>query len=170
LRAAGHTVSTPTLTGLGERAHLLSPAVDLSVHIQDIVGVLETEDLHSVVLVGHSYGGMVITGVADRASKRVSQLVYLDAFVPEHDQPALDLLTPERRAQFREQAQVEGDGWLIPPPPPELYGIVEPADLEWVRPRLGPQPLATLARKMRAVHPQNSVAVASRSMAVEAPA
>jgi len=144
LLAADHSVYTPTLTGLGERAHLLAPSVDLQTHVQDIVGVLEYEDLTSVVLVGHSYGGKVITGVADRAPQRVAQLVYLDAFIPEAGKSALDLLTPQRSAQFRQQAQLEGDGWRIPSPPPELYGVVEPADLEWVRPRLGPQPLATL--------------------------
>jgi pimeloyl-ACP methyl ester carboxylesterase len=144
LRAAGHAVYTPTLTGLGERAHLLAPTVDLQTHVQDIVGVLDYDDLSSVVLVGHSYGGMVISGVVDRLPERVAQVVFLDAFVPERDQSALELLAPQRSAQFREQAKLEGDGWLVPAPAPELYGVVEPADLEWVRPRLGPQPLATL--------------------------
>jgi pimeloyl-ACP methyl ester carboxylesterase len=144
LRAAGHAVYAPTLTGLGERAHLLAPSVDLQTHVQDIVGVLEYEDLKSVILVGHSYGGMVISGVADRASQHVSQLVYIDAFLPAPGQSVLDLVAPQRSAQFRELAQLEGDGWLVPAPQPELYGVVEPADLDWIRPRFGPQPLLSL--------------------------
>ncbi len=79
LRAAGHEVYTPTLTGLGERAHLANPAIDLSMHIADIVNLLEAEELDKVVLVGHSYGGMVVTGVADRAASRLRRVVYLDA-------------------------------------------------------------------------------------------
>ena len=82
LRSAGHEVFTPTLTGLGERAHLLSPDIDLDTHITDVVAVLRWEDLHDVILVGHSYGGMVITGVADRAADRVGHIVYLDAATP----------------------------------------------------------------------------------------
>ena len=89
LRAAGHELFTPTYTGLGERAHLASPAIDLDTHIRDILGVLEMEDLRDVVLIGHSYGGMVATGVADRARERIAQLVYLDAFVPQDGQSAV---------------------------------------------------------------------------------
>ena len=83
LRAAGHELWTPTYTGLGERAHLASPAIDLDTHIADVIGMLEMEDLRDVVLIAHSYGGMVATGVADRVRERIAQLVYLDAFVPE---------------------------------------------------------------------------------------
>jgi pimeloyl-ACP methyl ester carboxylesterase len=97
LRAAGHDVYAPSLTGLGDRVHLLSPSVRLETHIEDVLGVLSYEDLRDVVLVGHSYGGMVITGVADRAADRVSHLVYLDAFVPRDGECLLDLL-PEERA------------------------------------------------------------------------
>src|SRR2546429_2332708 len=82
LRANGHDVYTPTLTGLGERSHLLSPAIDLDTHITDVVAVLHYEDLHEAILVGHSYGGVVITGAADRALDRVGQLVYLDGALP----------------------------------------------------------------------------------------
>jgi pimeloyl-ACP methyl ester carboxylesterase len=153
LRAAGHTVYTPTLTGLGERAHLLAPMIDLEWHIRDILNVLDYEDLESVVLVGHSYGGMVIRGVADRAPQRVQRVVFLDAFVPEDGQSALDLLAPERSAQLRDQAQTEGDGWRIPTQAPERYGVVDPADLEWARPRLGAQPLATLEQQLRITNP-----------------
>src|SRR2546421_3661916 len=79
LRSEGHDVHAPTLSGLGERSHLLSPQVDLDRHIRDITMVLHYEDLRDVILVGHSYGGMVITGVADRAPDRIARLVYLDA-------------------------------------------------------------------------------------------
>ena len=97
LRAAGHDVFTPTLTGLGERVHLASPDVGLDTHIQDILMVLEYEDLHDVILVGYSYSGMVITGVAERAPERLAHLVYLDAYVPRDGQSLLDMLGPERQ-------------------------------------------------------------------------
>jgi pimeloyl-ACP methyl ester carboxylesterase len=83
LRAAGHEVFTPTLTGLGERSHLLGPDIDLDTHVRDVAAVLEYEDLHDVVLVGHSSGGMVIAGTTAVAAERIGQLVYLDAFLPE---------------------------------------------------------------------------------------
>src|SRR5215211_1043953 len=97
LRAAGHEVFAPTLTGLGERSHLAHPDVGLTTHIQDIVNLLEYEDLNDVVLVGHSYSGMVITGVAEQVPGRLAHLVYLDAFVPENGQALVDLLPPEGR-------------------------------------------------------------------------
>src|SRR5688572_12471656 len=82
LQAAGHEVFTPTLTGSGERVHLASPEIGLDTHIQDIVNVLRFENLSDVLLVGHSYGGMVITGVAEQMPERIDQLIYLDAFAP----------------------------------------------------------------------------------------
>jgi pimeloyl-ACP methyl ester carboxylesterase len=118
LRTAGHEVFTPTLTGLGERAHLARPETDLSVHIQDVLGVLEYEDLRGVVLVGHSYGGMVVTGAADRAPDRLAHLVYLDAYAPRDGQSMLDLIAPARLPQLEEQARTVGDGWRLPPPEP----------------------------------------------------
>jgi pimeloyl-ACP methyl ester carboxylesterase len=141
LRDAGHEVFTPTLTGLGERTHLASPAVDLETHIQDILGVLEWEDLRDVVLVGHSYGGMVITGVADRASERLKHLVYVDAMVPEDGQSLADLIGPDAAARMQAQAQAEGDGWRIPPSP--LPPETPPERRTWVEPRRGAQPLKT---------------------------
>ena len=94
-RAAGHEVYTPTYTGLGERSHLLSHDIDLNTHIEDVVMVLRYEDLSDVVLVGHSYGGMVITGVAERSADRLAHLVYLDAFVPQDGQSLADMYGPE---------------------------------------------------------------------------
>jgi pimeloyl-ACP methyl ester carboxylesterase len=115
LRAAGHEVFTPALTGLGERSHLASTQVDLDTHVLDVVGVLEFEDMDQVVLVGHSSGGMVITGVADRAPERLAQLVYLDAEVPMDGQSEFDLLAPEERAGYQQAATSKGQGWQIPP-------------------------------------------------------
>jgi pimeloyl-ACP methyl ester carboxylesterase len=142
LRTAGHDVYTPTLTGLGERAHLLGPAITLDTHIQDILGVLFYEDLHDVVLVGHSYSGMVITGVAEQAAERLGHLVYLDAFVPGDGQALSDFAPPEIITLFREGARVEGNGYGVPPLP-GTFGVTDEADLAWVRPRLGLHPLNT---------------------------
>ncbi len=149
LRSAGHEVYAPTLTGLGERVHLLSPAVGLETHIQDVLGVLHYEDLRQVVLVGHSYGGMVITGVADRAAERVAQLVFLDAFVPEDGQSVLALMPPDIATTVREVATARGDGWRVPPLPPEALGITDAGDRQWVGPKLGDQPRLSYEQPLR---------------------
>ncbi len=143
LRAAGHEAYAPTLTGLGERAHLLSPAIDLDTHIQDVVNVLEYEELTDVILVGHSYAGAVIAGVADRAPARLAHLAYLDAFVPRAGEALFDLHPAPMREAMRARSDAEGGGWLLLPQPatgPALFGITDPADLAWVRGKLGPQP------------------------------
>lgn len=142
LRARGHELFTPTYTGLGERVHLASPHVELETHIADILGVLQFEDLRDVVLIGHSYGGMVATGVADRAPERLAQLVYLDAFVPRDGQCLFDLLAAETRARMREAARTVGDGWRTPPSP--VPPDTSEADVAWVTPRRVMQPLRTL--------------------------
>jgi len=139
LRARGHELFTPTYTGLGERVHLASPQVELETHIADILGVLQFEDLHNVVLIGHSYGGMVATGVADRAPERLAQLVYLDAFVPRDGQCLFDLLAFETRARMREAAHSVGDGWRVPPIP--LPPDTSAEDVAWATPRRVMQPL-----------------------------
>ena len=110
LQAAGHRVFAPTLTGLGERAHLCSLAVDLDTHVQDVTNVLQFEDLHDVILVGHSYGGIVITGVAERTAERLAHLCYLDAFVPRDGQALADFVGPEMVADAREKAKRSRDG------------------------------------------------------------
>ncbi len=92
LRKAGHEVYAPTLTGIGARKHLLNREIDLDTHIQDVIGVIDDADLSDIVLVGHSYGGMVISGVADRVPEKVASLVYLDAFVPENGQSNFSML------------------------------------------------------------------------------
>jgi pimeloyl-ACP methyl ester carboxylesterase len=149
LRKGGHDVVTPTLTGLGERSHLARAEIGLETHVTDIVNVLEYEDLGEVVLVGHSSGGAVITGAADRAPERFAHVVYLDAFVPEHDQSVLDLVAPERRRALEDLVETEGHGWLVPrfaPPPWEtivrdMWGVSDAADLAWVVERLRPTPV-----------------------------
>ena len=115
MQAAGHRLLTPTYTGLGERAHLANPDVDLETHIQDILNVIKYEDLRDFVLLGHSYGGMVATGVADRARESINQVIYLDAFVPRDGQSLFDLNEPGR--QPMRNAAKAGDGWRIPPNP-----------------------------------------------------
>src|SRR6202140_2855673 len=115
LEAAGHEVYAPTHTGLVERAAELSPEVGLDTHIQDIVGLLEEKNLHAVILVGHSYGGMVITGVVDEVPERIAHLVYLDTFVPRDGESMADV-SPLVIWLLRKQAQAHGDGWRVNPP------------------------------------------------------
>ena len=141
LRAAGHAVLTPTLTGLGDRAHLLNPGIDLDTHIQDVAALLEFEDLQEVVLVGHSYGGMVISGVAAKARARLSQLVYLDALLPENGKAATDYITLD---------PAKDDAWRVPPPgPPSAFGVTNDRDAEWMARRLRDQPRKTFTQPIR---------------------
>jgi len=147
LRATGHQVFTPTLTGLGERSHLASPAIDLNTHIQDIVNVLAYEDLRQVILVGHSYGGMVVTGVSEQVAERLAHIVYLDAFAPQHGQALADLVAPQFRDEVQQQAQAAGG--LLPPFPVEQYGVFVEADVRWVEPKLVAQPFKTLTTPVR---------------------
>lgn len=140
LRAAGHHVLTPTMTGVSDRAHLLHPAVGLGTHVQDVVALLDAEDLHDVVLVGHSYGGQLVTAVADARPGRITHRVHLDAFVGRDGEAAIDLLPPEVAAHYRESVHGAGHGWLIPPRPLEKLGVTDPADLAWLTPRLTPHP------------------------------
>ncbi|SDS89170.1 alpha/beta fold hydrolase [Bradyrhizobium canariense] len=137
MNAAGHRLVTPTYTGLGERAHLANPSIDLETHIQDVLNVITYEDLSDIVLLGHSYGGMVATGVADRARDRVAQLIYLDAFVPRDGQSLLDLNEPAR--QSMQERVKSGDGWRVPPnpTPPDTPA----ADLEWLTERRVDMPI-----------------------------
>ena len=132
MTAAGHRLYTPTYTGLGDREHLASPSNDLETHIKDILAVLKYEDLRNVVLIGHSYGGIVATGVADLARDRITQIIYLDAFVPKNGQSLLDLLPPPVRQRMQESVKA-GDGWRIQPnpSPPDT----SEADLKWIAER-----------------------------------
>jgi len=143
LRAHGHQVFTPTLSGLGERAHLLSTTIDLGVFIQDVVNVLEYEDLHDVVLVGHSFGGLPIIGAADRVPQRIRQLVFLDAVVLEHGQTAFSRLAPEIVAQRIAQSNESSGGLSIPVPPASAFGVFEPAHVALLERHCTPHPLKT---------------------------
>jgi pimeloyl-ACP methyl ester carboxylesterase len=141
LRTQGHEVFTPSMTGIGERAHLASPSVDLSTHMNDVLGTIEYERLSDFVLVGHSYGGMVVTGVADRVADKVRTLVYLDAFVPRHGEALLDLARPEMREKI-----LALPGWQVPPPPPQ--GMTERDEIAWIEGRRNPQPVGTFKEKI----------------------
>lgn len=151
LRAAGHETFAPTLSGLGERAHLLNPQVGLATHVDDIVALLDDEDLPNVILVGHSYGSMVIAGVAERAASRLAHLVYLDAFVPQDGQSLLDTL-PDKGAAVRERAEKIGDGWLVPAGA-DTFGVTAEADVQWLTARLTPHPLKSFTEPVRLTNP-----------------
>jgi len=155
LRAAGHQVYTPTLSGLGERRHLGGPQIDLDTHLQDIVNVLEFEELRDVTLVGHSYGGFVVTGVADRAPERVRQVIYLDASVPEDGMSLFSGGPPAFKAMVEEAAREQGDGWGWPLPSPEVLGSfvsiagIDEEDLRWFYAKATPHPVGTLRQPIR---------------------
>jgi pimeloyl-ACP methyl ester carboxylesterase len=132
LRKAGHEVFTPTLTGLGERSHLMNPGINLDTHIADIVNVIKHEELSDVVLVGHSYGGMVVTGVADALADKIRSLVYLDAFVPESGQALVDLAPPEPKPQ-------PASDYALAPLPAAVFGA-KPEVAAFVDARTSPHP------------------------------
>ena len=149
MQAAGHRLVVPTYTGLGDREHLAHPAIDLETHIRDILGVIEFEDLREVVLLGHSYGGMVATGVTDRARDRIGQLIYLDAFVPMDGQCLLDFLPGSERRRMDDGAR-SGDGWRVPPNPTPQD--TSPEDVEWLSPRRVPMPIKCFETKLSLEH------------------
>ena len=134
LRKAGHEVYAPTLTGISERKHLLNREIDLDMHIQDVIGVIDDEDLSNIVLVGHSYGGMVISDVADRVLEKVASLVYLDAFVPENGQSLFSVLPPDRRL-----VTVPSEDWLVAPIPSAGFGLKRPEVIALWEGKSGPQ-------------------------------
>jgi len=142
--ASGADSRSVTLTGLGERAHLISPEISLETHIDDVVGLVESEELERVVIVGHSYSGIFLGGVAEQLGDRVKGLVYLDALVPNRGDSALELYPREVAATLEDAAKGAG-GWRIPPWPAASFGISEPADCEWVGRRLTDHPFRTLA-------------------------
>ncbi|PXY22700.1 alpha/beta fold hydrolase [Prauserella muralis] len=149
LRAEGHDVHTPTLTGVSDRAHLLSASVGLGTHVQDVVALVETHDLDDVVLVGHSYAGQVVTAVADRIGERLSRRVYLDAFVGDDGEAAIDLLPETVAGHYRESVAGPGFGWLIPVRSLTVLGVTEQADLDWLGARLTPHPWLTYTEPLR---------------------
>jgi len=137
LRDAGHQVFTPTHTGVGERAHLASESITLETHVRDVAGCIEAEELNDVILCGHSYGGMVITQLADRIPDKLRALVYLDAFVPDHGDSLISLLNTALAPDVAEQfiggfrgAAQEGGSGMMQPIPAEMFGIQALATFE----------------------------------------
>ncbi|MCE0768146.1 alpha/beta fold hydrolase [Pseudonocardia kujensis] len=141
LREVGHEVFTPTLTGLGERAHLLTPEVGLATMIHDVTAVLETEELTDVLLVGHSFGALPVLGAADRLRDRIARIVLLDGLVVEAGRRAFDGLPADVVVQRELDARRRGNNLAMPPPPAEAFGVTDPADAAWVERHLTPQPL-----------------------------
>jgi pimeloyl-ACP methyl ester carboxylesterase len=157
LRGAGYRVFTPTLTGLGERAHLISPSIGLSTHVEDVVSVLDMEDLSEVVLVGHSFGSTVIGGVADARPERIRRLVFLDSFLVQSGQSPFSQLSPEmaeaRRAAAIKTPSAFGETLTMPAPAPSVFGVVDPADAAWVASRLTPHPIKTYEDRIELKRP-----------------
>ncbi|MDS0134265.1 MULTISPECIES: alpha/beta hydrolase [unclassified Amycolatopsis] len=150
LAASGRPVFTPTLTGYGETRHLLAPDVGLRTHAADVVRLLVEADLHDVVLVGHSYAGLVISAVANEVPERIARLVYLDAMVPVHGENGLDVM-PVTRSML-------GTGWRVPPLPElpapfGLFGVTDPGDVAWLRTMLSDQPLRCLEEPVELDNP-----------------
>jgi len=146
LRENSHQVFSPTFTGVSDRAHLLSPAVDLSTHVDDVVRLIDAEGLTDVVLVGHSYAGMVVSGVAESRPELLRARVHLDAFVPADGEAAIDLLPESVAGHYHESVAGPGFGWLIPPRSLQVLGVTDDDDLAWLTPRLTPHPWATYAQ------------------------
>jgi pimeloyl-ACP methyl ester carboxylesterase len=151
LESAGHEVFAPSLTGLAERSGALSPDVDLEFHIDDVMQLLHYWDLHDVVLVGHSYGGMVITGVGDRAAGRIGKLVYLDAANPKNGQSLIDVAGPMIEMTRPAGTVVNGVELVLLPVPgaAAFYGVEDPDDLAWMDARLTGHPWKCFAQKLR---------------------
>jgi thioesterase domain-containing protein len=145
LRAAGHEADALTLTGVGDRAHLLSANIRLATHIQDVLNVIACEEMDDVILVGHSYAGMVITGVADALLQQkrpvLRHLIYVDAVAPHPGESWSSQHTPETVAARVKAANTEGGGIAFPPPDAKAFGI-EGADHAWMQRRMTPQPFA----------------------------
>jgi pimeloyl-ACP methyl ester carboxylesterase len=157
LRHKGHEVHAPTLTGLGEREASMNPRIDLDFHIADVAKVLHFEDLRDVILVGHSYGGMVITGAADRAIDRIGHLVYLDAATPKNGQSLVDVAGPIMLAARQASRVVDGTELCLFPgtDPLSFYGVTAPEQIEWMRPRLTPHPWKCFDQKLRLLNEES---------------
>jgi len=157
LQTRGHEVFTPALTGVGERSHLLSPEVTLDTHIDDVVNLIRWEELSDVVLCGHSYGGCVISGVADRIPDRIGALVYLDAFVLKNGQCLHDTLSPDQLKMQMEATSRDGQGWKVPPIPAEVFNV-NAKDAEWVDRQCTMQPLATFQQAIKLTGKADAIA------------
>jgi pimeloyl-ACP methyl ester carboxylesterase len=141
----GHDVFTPTLTGVGERSHLLTPAIDLETHILDVVNEMKWQELNNVVLVGHSYGGMVISGVVEKMEKAISSFVMLDAFFPENGQAVVDIVSaPVRDGVLAAQ---RSGATALPTRSAAVFNVNE-KDRAWVDAQCTPQPLQSFLQKL----------------------
>jgi len=149
LRAAGQAVFTPTCTGLGERAHLMSRDITLDTFTNDVANVIEAEELSEVVLVGHSFGGLPVSGIADRMPHRLRHLVYLDSLLVEPGQRPFDILAPEVVEKRIKAAEESSGGLSLPPQAPESFGVTAEADVAWLRRRLTPHPIGTYASPLQ---------------------
>ncbi len=159
LRAAGHNVYPVTLTGLGERVHLGGPQVNLDTHVADVVNLLRFEELHEVVLVGHSYAANVITPVADRVPERIVRLVYVDTWPLPDGLAQFDIISPEARQAQEQQVATQGEGWRLPLPSweeldqgNEIRGLGE-AEPRRMRERAVDQPFGTTTQPVRLTNP-----------------
>lgn len=152
LRSCGHEVYTPTLTGLGERSHLVGCDVTMQTLVQDVANVLTWEDLQDVTLVGHSFGGLVISGVADLMPQRLHRLVYLDAFLLESGVSTFDTLPADVVEKLRAVAADQPVA-ALPAPRPKSLGLTDPDDIAFVESRLTPQPLGTYETSIQLKHP-----------------
>lgn len=166
LQSQGHQVFTPTLTGLGERSHLLSPDVNLDTHIDDVVNLIRWEQLSGVILCGHSYGGCVVSGAADRIPRDIRALVYLDAFVLDSGQCLHDGLPEEARTAQLDDARAVGDGWKIPPITAEIFNV-NAEDRAWVDRQCTPQPAATFQQPLRLTGAADGIADVSFILATD---
>ena len=181
MRAAGHRVYTPTQTGLGERSHLLSRDITLDTFVTDLVNVLDWEDLTDAVLIGHSFGGIAITGAADRVPHRIRHLVYLDSLILRDGETTFSVFPPDVVAARRKLAQEFSGGVSIPVPDPKAFGITDPDDAAWVKGKCTPHPISTYEDAMVlknpvgngvpatyvAVTPEYGPTAASRTLAKE---
>ena len=141
LRSAGHTVFAPTLTGSGERVHLVRPGLTIDDLAMDVINLIAAEELSDVILVGHSFGGNIISAVADRIPELLNRLVYMDTLVLNDAETGFGKLNPEIVAQRIQSANETSGGLTIPAPPPAAFGVTEPSDVEWLKRRLTPLPL-----------------------------
>jgi pimeloyl-ACP methyl ester carboxylesterase len=157
LESPGHRIYSPTLTGLGERAHLASREVGLDTHIEDVLNVVKYQGLNEIILVGHSYAGVVITAVADRIPENISRIAYLDAVIPRHGQSFFDSASSGLRDKIEPAVMRYGDGWKIPVRRVENLGLVEREDIDWVMPRLVPHPYRTFCDRVQLQLPVESL-------------
>lgn len=148
LNANNHRAFPITLTGLGERKHLANPSVGLKTHVEDVVNMILCEDLRDIILVGHSYGGMIITGVADQMPGRIKKLVYFEALLPKDGESLCDTMGSNFTKYFTNLVNERGDGWLVPHASADAYGFTDPEIREWFMSRVTAHPFKSFQDKL----------------------